>query len=127
MKFNNLQIYEMALKIKKFYEDKSLNLPVRLGFYLLKNLNKITSAAQEIELMRSNILKKYSEDLNETEKKEVFKELQELSNIEQDIDLYSLYLEDFENLKLNLDQLSLIVDMIDDSNLDEDGFEHVEA
>lgn len=127
MKFNNLQIYEMALKIKKFYEDKSLNLPVRLGFYLLKNLNKITSAAQEIELMRSNILKKYSEDLNELEKKEVFKELQELSNIEQDIDLYSLYLEDFENLKLNLDQLSLIVDMIDDSNLDEDGFEHVEV
>ena len=125
MKLKNYQIYNIGCNANKIFNDTTLHFPVKLGFYLFKNLNKMVELSKEIEAIRLNIIKKYPREITPEQKEELQKELNELSEIVQEVDLYYLNLAEFDDISLTTEQLKVIIDMIDDSNFDEDGFEEV--
>jgi hypothetical protein len=54
MKLNNQQIYEYAQQLSIFNEC-NIKMPVRINFYLQKNIQLIQQAAEEIERARFGI------------------------------------------------------------------------
>lgn len=125
MEFSNIKIYDLAIKAQSFYEDKNLYLPVKVGFYLYKNLEKITEAANSIEFMRSKILEAHNASTDENKEQKFQKEMNELKNLTQEINFHYISLEDFEDIKLNPEQFSVIINMIDDDEENEDDFEDI--
>ena len=121
MIFSNAEIYNIAVKAGVFYKDKSTHFPVKPGFYLYKNLRMFTEAAQDIDEAKRNIINQYSATPEDEEyytiAKEdqiaVQKELAELSKLTQDIPLYPLKIEDFEDTKLTGEQVEILTSMIE--------------
>lgn len=107
----NAQIYDSAIKlIENFKED--VTLPVRVSFYLQKNIETITAAAQEIEAARAKIVERFNaQDIDE---ETANTEIQDLFNLEQDVKLNILKLEWFDEINLSSQQVSAILFMIEE-------------
>ena len=60
---SNTEIYSLGNALLEHMQGK-ITLPVKINFYLQKNMNKIISLAREIEEARAEILNKYG-TLNE--------------------------------------------------------------
>ena len=122
MIFSNAEIYNIAVKAEVFYKDKSTHFPVKIGFYLYKNLRKFIEAAQDIDEAKRNIINQYSAIPEDEEYYTIAKEdqlavqeqLNELSKLTQDINLYPLKLEDFEDTRLTGEQLEILISMIEE-------------
>lgn len=120
MKLKNNMIYNSAKKLIAFNIQQRL--PVKINFFLQKNIKTIIEAAQEIDLMRINIAKQYgtpSEDGLQyhipTDKEQLVQsELNDLFNLEQELNIYVFKLDDFENIDLTWDELSTIMFMIEE-------------
>ena len=56
----NLEIYTTAQALMENITT-DMNLPVKVGFYIQKNMKKMTELAQEIEKSRMEIFDKYGE------------------------------------------------------------------
>lgn len=119
----NLEIYTTAqLLMENIKAD--LNLPVKVGFYIQKNMKKITDLAQEIEKSRIEIFEKYGErdeennqykfDLSTQE--DVQRELNDLFELTQDIKVNMINLEWFDDIDLTSEQISAISFMINDED-----------
>ena len=65
MKLNNLQIYTCAEELNTQFSDCNVLLPVKVNFFLQKNIQTITAAAQEIAQARLDVAKKFG-TLDET-------------------------------------------------------------
>lgn len=119
----NKDIYEYALNSQQFYEENfDIYFPVKCSFYIYKNLNVIIDAAAYIDKARQSILQKFgvqSEDgkfhISEKERTFVQKELDDLSNLYQDLEITLIPLEDFEGLQLSLRQMRALSFMIKSS------------
>ena len=105
MKLNNNQIFEYANKLSVF-KDFNAKMPVRINFYLQKNIQLIMQATEEIEKARINIAMQFGTPNEEgngysipPEKiAEVNRELNDLFNLEQDINLHLFKLDEFDNI-----------------------------
>lgn len=121
MKIKNQQIIEYAQNLSVF-NNCEIKLPVKINFFLQKNIKTIQTAAQEIDAVRLNIAQTYGELDEETQSYKippknyevVNKEFTDLFSIEQDIQITMLKLENFENIELTYQQMSAIMFMIEE-------------
>lgn len=121
MKLTNYKIYEHAEGFKTF-SDCNVKLPVRINFFLQKNINIITTAAQEIEQARLSIAQQFGE-LNEEHNGYIVptdriplvnQEISELFALEQDLPIHTFKLSDFDNIELTYQQMAAIMFMIEE-------------
>lgn len=120
MKLTNNQIYNHATDLANVNIDTKL--PVRINFFLQKNIQEIQRLAQEIDAARISVAKEFGE-LNEEgsaynippEKMEAAqKELNDLFALEQNANIHIFKLDDFDNIELTPQQLSAIIFMIEE-------------
>ena len=118
----NNKIYTYAIHIKEFCDERAESLmPARCSFYIYKNLNTLIEAASCIDKARQNILEAYGEEqgedtfnINQENREKAQKELNDLSEIEQELEIYYIYLQDLEEVNLSLKQISDISFMLID-------------
>lgn len=123
----NLEIYTTAQALMENITT-DINLPVKVGFYIQKNMKKMTELAQEIEKSRMEIFDKYGEKDEENNQykfdksvqEQVQKELNDLFDLTQDVKTNMLELDWFDDIDLNANQIAAISYMIKD---DEDEVE----
>lgn len=120
----NIDIYMLATQLTEAFnnqEDES-NLPIKINFFLQKNINKIIDLAQDIDKSRSEIIQKYG-TLNEekqeyevpTEKlEEAQQELNDLFAIEQEIKINMLDINLFDGVDISEKKGNAILFMIYD-------------
>lgn len=120
----NLEIYTTAQALMENITT-DINLPVKVGFYIQKNMKKMTELAQEIEKSRMEIFDKYGEKDEENNQykfdksvqEQVQKELNDLFDLTQDVKTNMLELDWFDDIDLNANQIAAISYMIaDDEN-----------
>ena len=123
MIIKNQDVYMHANELGSTFIDKEQKFPIKINFYLQKNIKKLTVAAQEVEEARLLIAQKYGifnsetntyiiapENINTAQQ-----ELNDLLNLEQDIPLHIFSINDFENVEpLTYEQMSAIMFMIKD-------------
>ena len=117
----NLEIYTTAQALMESITT-DINLPVKVGFYIQKNMKKMTELAQEIEKSRMEIFDKYGEKDEENNQykfdksvqEQVQKELNDLFDLTQDVKTNMLELDWFDDIDLNANQIAAISYMITD-------------
>lgn len=117
----NLEIYTTAQALMENIPT-DMNLPVKVGFYIQKNMKKMTELAQEIEKSRMEIFDKYGEKDEENNQykfdksvqEQVQKELNDLFDLTQDVKTNMLELDWFDDIDLNATQIAAISYMIAD-------------
>ena len=123
MKLTNLQIYNYASNLlEEFSNSAELKLPVKVNFYLQKNLLTLKNLATEIEESRLNIIKEYGQ-INEDgisyfipneniEKAQ--QELNDLFALEQEVQIYMIKLDSFnDDILLSMSQMESLMFMIE--------------
>ena len=117
----NEEIYTTALDLSKNVANANLHLPVKVNFYLQKNVSAIVSMAEEIEKARNEIFQKYGTADDEGNYQfanevidEVNHELGDLFSLEQEVPIYEIALDDFGNTELDSNQVRAISYMIKD-------------
>lgn len=119
----NLEIYTTAQALMENITT-DMNLPVKVGFYIQKNMKKMTELAQEIEKSRMEIFDKYGEKDEENNQykfdksvqEQVQKELNDLFDLTQDVKTNMLELDWFDDIDLNANQIAAISYMIADED-----------
>ena len=124
MKLTNSEIYNYANALMTYFGvDNDMKLPIKVSFFLQKNIKTIVEAAQEIDRVRTEIIQRYgvpSEDNDQSyqipeDKIEIAsQELQELFDLEQDLNIHRFNLDDFNNLEMTSAQTSALLFMIED-------------
>lgn len=122
----NLEIYTTAQALMENIAT-DINLPVKVGFYIQKNMKKMTELAQEIEKSRMEIFDKYGEKdeeknqykFDKSVQEQVQKELNDLFDLTQDVKTNMLELDWFDDIDLNANQIAAISYMIADDDEDE--------
>lgn len=121
MKLTNNQIYSYAERLISL-NINDIKMPVKINFFLQKNVQTVISAGQEIEMARLNIAKEFG-TLNAEGTQYVIPadkmgsaeaELNDLLNLEQDLNIHIFKLDDFDNIELTVQQLSAIMFMIEE-------------
>lgn len=120
MKLTNQKIYDTAIALSSFSIDGKL--PVKISFFLQKNIRVLTAAAEEIEAARLKVAQDFGE-LNDDGTQYVVPperllaarmELADLFNLEQDLNIHIFKLNDFDDIELTYQQLSAIMFMIEE-------------
>lgn len=121
MKFKNQIIYECGQKLAAFH-DCNIIIPVRINFYLQKNIQLIRQAYEEIEYLRLNIGALFGERRKDGSGYDIFpdkiietqKEISDLFSLEQDLPIHMFKLSDFDGIELTYQQMSAIMFMIEE-------------
>ena len=123
MKLTNLQIYNYAnALLTEFGANCNIKLPVRINFFLQKNLQTLMSLAREIEEARMNIVREYGNPAEEDgayfipeEKVEAAqKELADLLALEQEVQIHTVKIDAFDDsLTLSMKQMEALMFMIE--------------
>jgi len=100
----NSEIYMLAIGFLKNFDGET-TLPIKVNFYLTKNKQYFVRLGAQIDEMR----KKIGEN---PDKEQVKKELQNLSELEQEVSFYQVDLEDFGNVDLSMEQIEILQFMI---------------
>lgn len=126
MLLKNNMIYQYAEQLMELFQNSDQKFPIKINFYLQKNINTLTAAAREIEQARIAIIQEYGiinpEDntykISAENVEKAQSELSDLLNLEQDIPLHLFSINDFENVEpLTYQQMSALMFMIvDDEN-----------
>lgn len=122
MKLTNNMIYSYANELlSQFGPDCEIKFPIKVNFFLQKNIKKMTDLAQDIETSRVEIIRNYgdtTEDGNfmipEDKVKEASDELQDLFGLEQDVDIHIFNIDDFTNIELSMKQMNALMFMIEE-------------
>lgn len=123
MKLTNNKIYDYANALAGAFSDPDLRLPVKVNFYLTKNKVTLVELAKDIEKARTEIIRNFStlnENTNQYEvpadkTDEAMKEINELFNLEQDVNIYMIKFEDIgEKMMISTAQMEALLFMIED-------------
>lgn len=122
MILTNRAIYDQAIQLTNSFTNVDIIMPVKINFFLQKNIQIISAAAQEIETMRLNIAKQFgiydeqnsSYIVSAEHMDKVQQELDDLLKIEQDLNIHIFKLNEFDNIQLSYQQLSAIMFMIEE-------------
>ncbi len=120
MKLTNNEIYQYAQVLRAFYIE--VKMPVRINFYLQKNIQLIQQAAEEIDRARMAIGAQFGTpntegtgfDIPNENMAEVNQELNDLFAIEQELNIHIFKLDEFDNIELTYQELSAIMFMIEE-------------
>ena len=121
MILTNQKIYEYASSLAVF-NGFDIKLPVKISFFLQKNIKTITEAAQEVNEARLEIARTYG---TYSEEEGVYiippesipttqSEINDLFSLEQDLSIHIFKLDEFDNIELTYQQLSAIMFMIEE-------------
>ena len=122
MTLTNKEIYEYTINLNKEFSN-SMQLPIKINFYLQKNKKLLLELAQDIEESRLNIIKKfgkYDEEIKDYIIPDenylvAAAEMEDLLNLEQNISLYKINIADFdEKLILSTKQMEALMFMIEE-------------
>lgn len=116
----NNEIYTIAMQLLETeVAQLNISLPVKVNFYLQKNIASIIDMAKEIEKARNEILQKYGTlneegnyTLDEQKVEEANKELIDLFALEQEVPIYEISLDAFNDTELTSNQVKAITYMI---------------
>ena len=115
----NDEIYFINKQLNKTFEDSQQYLPAKVNFYIQKNKKRIAELAQEIEIARAEIIKNFGEQkedqkyyIPQDKIQEAQQELFDLLNIQQEIEVFTISLDDIENLHFTLPQMEALMFMI---------------
>ena len=123
MKLTNVQIYNYSMALlSEFDTNCNIKLPVKINFFLQKNIQVMKELAQEIEQARVKIASAYgvlSEDgesysIPADKTAEVQKELNDLLLLEQDVEIRTFKLDDFSDIDLTFKQMNALMFMIEE-------------
>lgn len=122
MKLTNYEIYNIVTAYKEVFQNFNQYLPVKVNFYLQKNMNVLAAAAQEVEQARLEVAKQYgilAEDgsgysIPEDRIPQANQELNDLFSIEQELEIKTFSIEDFGSVELTPAQMQVIMFMIDE-------------
>lgn len=122
MKFNNQQIYQITNNLLDNLGNLNIYIPAKANFFLQKNIQTFTDAAQEIDKSRLEIAKHYGVldeekqqyNIPEDKIEEASKELNDLFSIEQDLDIKTFSIEALGNAEFTPAQMQAIMFMIED-------------
>ena len=118
----NLEIYNIAISLMENFKDE-LNLPVKVNFYLQKNMTAIVEMAQEIDKTRKEIIEKFGTPVEEGSDEITVapenldaanKELTDLFELEQDVKIYPIKLDWFGDINFSSQQVAAITYMIEE-------------
>ena len=124
--YTNLDIYNKAAAMVEAFNAKDgseLNYPVKVNFYLQKNMNAFLNLAREIEQKRIEIIQKYGNPSEENPDEykipddkieEAGKEIQDFLELEQEVPVSMLKLDWFDNIDMNAAQVAAISFMIEE-------------
>lgn len=120
MIMTNNEIYNHAANLATFYLEERM--PVRINFFLQKNILIIQNLAKEIDAERLTIAQAFGEinadgtayNIPPEKMAEAQKELNDLFALEQDVQIHKFDLEDFADIELTMQQLSAIMFMIEE-------------
>lgn len=118
----NLEIYNMAKSLNTEFGDGSLVLPVKINFFLQKNMSTLLELAREIEEARLVVAQRFGEltedgssyQIPEEKISEARGELEELLDASQEVNIHIFKLVDFDNLNLTMNQMTAIMPMIEE-------------
>lgn len=121
MKLSNYTIYNAAQKINSAFTQKSQYLPAKINFFIQKNAQTLTLAAEEIEKNRISIIQHYgvsdpesgNVEVPEDKITEASKELEDLFSIEQDLPIHMIDINKFGDIELSLEQMNAIMFMVE--------------
>lgn len=121
MKIINRQIYDLYQELTSAFLNEKRYFPAKVNYIIQKNLKTLYQLTQEIENIRLNIVEQYGE-IKENYECVILpenisiatKELNDLSNIEQDINILYLQLKDIEDIEFTPAQMGAILFMIKD-------------
>lgn len=117
----NLEIYAYANALMDAFKE-DIVLPVKVNFYLQKNMTRMVEAGKEIEKTRMDIIQKYGTPTEDGQNIEVpaemvetvNKELEDLFALEQEIKVNEIALDAFDGIDLTSAQVAAIAFMIKD-------------
>lgn len=117
----NLEIYAYADALMNSFTE-NVKLPVKVNFYLQKNMTRLVEAAKDIEKTRMEIIERYGTRTEDGENIEVSadmaetvnKELEDLFALEQEIKVNEIALDAFDGIDLTSAQVAAISFMIKD-------------
>ena len=122
MKLTNNEIYIYARNLIEAFNDGDQKLPIKINFYLQKYKNILIQLAQDIEASRLEIAKTYGIFDEENQQynipvdkmEEANKELVDLFNLEQEVQIYMINIDNFSNdLTITTAQMEAIMFMIE--------------
>ena len=109
MKLKNYEIYNYTLALQNVFNDNEKYIPIKLNFIIQRYKKLLYDLAVEIETERANIIN--NPNLSDEEKN---KELYNLENIEQDVNIKTVifdYIAD-DRIDLTSAQMNAILFMI---------------
>lgn len=124
----NGEIFEMATNLieafQKDTESGEKTYPIKVLFYLRKNMKTLTELAQDIEKARVEIIQRYGTPSEENSEQYQFetqekidaanKEFEELFGLEQEVTIYTIPLEAFNDMELTEKQMDAVMEMIEE-------------
>lgn len=124
----NSEIFEMATNLieafQKDTESGEKTYPIKVLFYLRKNMKTLTELAQDIEKARVEIIQRYGTPSEENPEQYQFetqekidaanKEFEELFGLEQEVTIYTIPLEAFNDMELTEKQMDAVMEMIEE-------------
>lgn len=118
---NNHKIYEYNQQLSIF-NNCNIKMPVKINFYLQKNIRLIQEATEDIERARLLIGARFGVvnesgtgyDIPPENIPAANQELQDLFNLEQDLNIHMFNLDDFDGIELTYQQMSAIMFMIEE-------------
>lgn len=118
----NNEIYNYANALAEQFMQDQVKFPIKINFYLQKNMTELIALAQEIEKQRIAIAEEFGTLNTETQQYEIPNEnitaasnkLNELFSLSQDVKIYKVKLSAFGDLELTASQMQALLFMIDE-------------
>lgn len=118
----NNEIYNYANAIATEFGNDQVKFPIKVNFYLQKNMQELVTLAQEIEKERIKIASDYGTLNEETQQYEIPNEnitiasnkLEELFKLTQEVKIYKVKLDAFGDMELTANQMQALLFMIDE-------------
>lgn len=123
MILKNKEIIEYFELLKKSFDNNSKYLPAKISFIIQKNIKLLKELSEEIYSARNNIIQNYGmpddkeQDyfiISEDKKEIAQKELDDLVEMEQEVNILKLKFSDIENLEFTMNQMEALMFMIEE-------------
>lgn len=114
----NFELFNIVQALNQFEMSKTA-LPVKVGYTILQNRQKMRQVIEPFVDARNEIIKKYSDGTMEVKPSDkgyaqCLKEMDELGQEEQAVELKKIKLSDIENIELSAEMISALMCMIEE-------------
>ena len=125
MLMTNEEIYTINSTLMETFkqEDNSHYFSAKINFLIQKNKKAIMNAAVDIEKVRMEIINKYKDESNNIPQEHietVNKELNDLLNIEQEVNIFTIPFESLDGIEFTSAQANALMFMIEDPEEEEE-------